>query len=343
MSTEPPDLWAVVPFANTYARTVNQRRVSWGRLVKTLTTFRVHQDKQQVPAWSPVEYIAGSTRGSAGVRSLSCLVLDYDSGKATIEDARAAWGSWPGILHTSWSHTPEHHKFRVILPLWRPVPVEDWPGVFAWAESWTRTVSNPDHPMTPAEYERAKWIKTIDPACKDPGRIFYVPAVRADDWPQHAEWWIPKDRPGVFLGRYEPWARHLKEYKARRARIEARRAAPPPPRRRKAAVQLRQDREQVRTSPQRRRELGEALGGRISGDQVRKVPCPQCGRASVWWVINPTTKTTASCDHLNSCGWFGQLEQLTGEIKHSGRADTAGQHMATVEQPTPRGRGSGLG
>ena len=309
---KPPNLWAVVPFANTFDRKVNQRRASWGRLVNTLTTFRVCDSKKNVPAWSPAEYIAGKTRGSAGVRSLSCLVLDYDNGKATIKDARSAWGSWPGILHTSWSHTPEHHKFRVILPLWRPVPAEDWAGVFAWAESWTRTTDTPNKEMTQAEYERAAWIKTIDPACKDPGRIFYVPAVRDEDWPNHAEHWLPQDRPGVFLGRYEPWARHVQEHRERRARLEARRVAPPPPRRRKAAVQMRQDKEQIRTNPQRRREIGQALGGTIAGEQVRKVRCPQCG------------------------GWYGGLEQLTGESASSDRANRAGKRMAASQQPTPR-------
>ena len=310
MNTDPPDLWAVVPFRNTYDRQIDQRHATWGRLVKTLTSFRVCDNKLNVPAWSPAEYIAGKTRGSAGVRALSCLVLDYDSGVACIENARKAWGGWPGILHTSWSHTEEHHKFRVIMPLWRPVPAEDWPGVFAWAESWTRTTATPDKVMTDEEFRRAKWIKTIDPACKDPGRLFYVPAVRSEDWPRHAEAWIPQDRPGVFLGRYEPWAIHLREYRERKARRDARLIAPRPPKRRKAAVQMRQDRDQLRTDPITRRDLGITLGGRISGDQVRKVPCPQCGRPSVWWVINPESKHSASCDHLNSCGWYGQLEEL---------------------------------
>lgn len=328
MNTEPPDLWAVVPFAHTYAKQVNQKQATWGRLVKTLTTFTVHQDKLKVPAWSPAQYIAGQTRGSAGVRALSCLVLDYDSGVATIEDARRAWGSWPGILHTSWSHTEEHHKFRVIMPLWRPVPAADWPGVFAWAESWTRTTATPDKPMTPEEYRQAKWIKTIDPACKDPGRIFYVPAVRSEDWPRHAESWTPADRPGVFLGRFVPWQRHLDEYRERQARREARRAAPPPRRRRKASVQLRQELNQLRTCPSTRQALGISLGGKITGDQVRRVVCPRCRRPSVWWVINPESKTTASCDHLNSCGWYGQLEELQHTTMRRGGEDDAGAGAA---------------
>ena len=326
-----PELWAVVPFPNTYARDIRQTRATWGKLVETFTTFKVRESKAKLPAWSPAIYKEGATRGSAGVVALSCLVLDYDNGKATIEDARAAWGAWPAILHTSWSHTAEHHKFRVILPLWAPVPAEDWPGVFRWAESWTRTTDTPGHEMSPEEYSRAAWIHTIDPACKDPGRIFYGPAVRAEDWPRHAESWVPADRPGVYLGRYVPWDRHLKEYREQRARIDARKAAPPPTRRRKASVQLRQDRDSLKTCPHTREALGVALGGQVRGEQVRKVPCPRCGRAAVWYVINPLSRVSASCDHRNSCGWYGQLEQLKQGGDQNGSSSGSGVEAKGID------------
>ena len=63
----PPELWAVVPFPNTYAREVRQTRATWGKLVETFTTFRVRESKAQLPAWSPAIYKEGATRGSAGL------------------------------------------------------------------------------------------------------------------------------------------------------------------------------------------------------------------------------------------------------------------------------------
>lgn len=68
-------------------------------------------------------YIKEGTRSNASVLWVTCLVYDFDNAVAgrdcTIEqvlallDARAA----EYTLHTTYSHTPERHKFRVILPL----------------------------------------------------------------------------------------------------------------------------------------------------------------------------------------------------------------------------------
>ena len=309
--TDTPSSWAVVPFKGLFDQRVNQRQASWGKLIETLTTFRVCEDKQTAPLWSPAEYQAGTKRGSQGVRALSCLVLDYDSGVSRIENARRAWGGWPGILHTSWSHTDEHHKFRVIMPLHRPVPVEDWGGVFAWAESWTRTVADPAHEMSLKEYRAAEWIYTVDPACKDPARMFYVPAVSSRDSPAYATHWVDEERPGVFLGCYNPWSRHVKAHRAQQAAIKARRSAPPQRTAyRNPAVSRRAKDSALKTCPHAREALGVELGGKVSADRVGKVTCPQCRRPGVWWIINPTTRVTAQCDHINSCGWYGHLDAL---------------------------------
>ena len=308
--------WAAVPFRNTWDREVRQRALSWAQLVEVFTTFQTSPDgtKKQIPAWSPAIYKEGTTRGKANVEGLSCLVLDYDEGKITIPEAIAAWRWRAGILHTSWSHTEEHHKFRVILPLDEPVSVEDWPGVFAWAARYTRQCTNPE------EVERlediattAKWTHTIDLQCKDPGRIYYVPAVQGEDSPRYAEAWeadvlAQEDGPGPFLGVYEPWGRHVKAYRAQRAERE--RPPAPPVRIAKASVRHKEKARRLRTDPGTRERLGPYLGGRIVGDAVRGVLCPRCGRSTVWWLIDPDTKASASCNHSNSCGWYGSLVEL---------------------------------
>lgn len=57
------------------------------------------------------------------VESVSCLVLDYDSG-ATIESVQEQLKDVIHVGYTSFSHSPERHKFRVIIPLSRPVPAD---------------------------------------------------------------------------------------------------------------------------------------------------------------------------------------------------------------------------
>jgi hypothetical protein len=99
--------------------------------------MRVHaraSAKRELRLWSPALYREGDIeRGSEGVTHLSCLVLDYDSG-VRIEDALALWQDYFHCMHTTWSHTPEHPKFRVIFPLSVPVPAAQWETLWRWAE-----------------------------------------------------------------------------------------------------------------------------------------------------------------------------------------------------------------
>ena len=299
--------WDVVAFSSTWDTTVHQRTASWDRLVEVLTTFRTHHgDKMALPGWSPARYTEGATRGKDGVQALSCLVLDYDDG-TTIEEALQAWQWRPGILHTSWSHTEEHHRFRVVLPLAQPVAAADWPGVFAWADRWTRRCTNEEALQVPEDYHRATWQSTIDQKCKDPGRFYFVPAVRAEDWPRVATSWRPA---GGYLGTHLPWSRDLARYKAEQAR-RAQRPRLPPRERVTSNVADKRIRYRLQWSPAARVRLGERMGGKGQGDRVRGGPCPGCGRAEVWWFITPDRKTRAECNHTGqSCGWTGSLMEL---------------------------------
>ncbi len=89
--------------------------------------------KRDLRLWAPALYPPQSRRGSDNVLHVSCLVLDYDKGLPASE-ALPAWESWFHVAHSTWSHTPEKHKFRVILPLACPVRAEDWRRVWSWAE-----------------------------------------------------------------------------------------------------------------------------------------------------------------------------------------------------------------
>lgn len=130
--------------------------------------------KRDLRLWSPALYRPGrSKRGSENVTHVSCLVLDYDDG-TPIADASVTWSAFFHIVHTTWSHTAEHPKFRVVMPLAFPVPAEDWGKVWSWAEELAR-------------FE-------IDPAMKSPAATYALPAVPHRDWPREAF-----SRPGAIL------------------------------------------------------------------------------------------------------------------------------------------------
>lgn len=66
----------------------------------------------------------------------------------------------------------------------------------------------------------------------------------------------------------------------------------------------------LRLDPSAREALAVQLGATIMGGHARKVRCPQCADASVWWVVGGTGY--AKCSHLNSCGWLGPLTSFLG-------------------------------
>jgi hypothetical protein len=89
------------------------------------------------------------------------------------------------VLHTTWSHTPEHHKARVVFPLSEDCPRDQWLEVWQCAERWAAT-----------------WGAIIDPACKNPSRLYFLPAL-----PGGEAWEIARInfRAYCFCGRLLPW------------------------------------------------------------------------------------------------------------------------------------------
>lgn len=306
----------VCTFRHAKSARPDLRRISWPALRASLTRFRpVDQTpylcvergcygsrapldagpcpkcgaetsaKLGTACWSPATYPPGVNRGRSRVLAVSCLVLDYDDG-TTIEAARQTWERWPAVLHTSWSHSDEHHKFRVTLPLLRPVVAAGWPRVFQWA---------------------LDQAPTIDTQCKDPSRIYFVPS-HPIGAPERAEVWKGA---GAMLDLDPAELSETPEEYARRTR------KPPKP------VQIwstmtptqarRQLSERIKTDEHARRAIADRLGAVISEGatpRADRIPCPSCGRPSVHYLLIPGSWNGARCSHRESCGWAGWVDQL---------------------------------
>jgi len=234
-------------------------------------------DKLALPAWSPAIF-EGDRRSKAGAISLDLLVLDYDDG-TPIADAVSRWCRWPGLLHTSWSHTPEVPKFRVVLPLRSPIPAAGWAQAWSWAAQHSG--------------------RSIDPACKDPSRIYFASAIPAGgestfyatSWGMGRPWLrIPWEQVALPKPKaVKPWRPLPGHYPP--AECDAARAA-------------------LLRLPEKRLALGAALGGQVRGERVTRARCPSCSRRSVWWIVEPDRWWGAKCDHQNSCGWAGPLREV---------------------------------
>lgn len=115
-------------------------------------------DKAHLPLWSPARYAPDATRrGNAGVVSMSCLVLDFDTGAAPA-DTLSGW-PWLHAWYASYSWADDSPRWRLVVPLASDVPVAHWPAVWTWAR------------------ERAPHL---DRACSDPARAYYLPCEQAE-------------------------------------------------------------------------------------------------------------------------------------------------------------------
>jgi hypothetical protein len=131
-------------------------------LTKLLTTFQEVPDKKLARCWSPTRYAAdANTRGNIGVEAVSCLVFDLD--RVPPDPKRLEHVHWIG--HTTWSHRSESPRWRVVVPLARPLPSA------TWADVWQRA--------------RAALCPEADPACKDPSRAYWVPSNAPGVQPEH--------------------------------------------------------------------------------------------------------------------------------------------------------------
>jgi predicted P-loop ATPase len=109
----------------------------------------------QHPGWSAAVFDPPQ-RKLENVRSVHAVVLDYDSGEA-IDSAAETWADYYGFIHTSRKHTEEHNRFRVILPLSRPV------SKFEYSALWQAI----------QDHAGGK----LDPAPKDASRFWYTPGI----------------------------------------------------------------------------------------------------------------------------------------------------------------------
>jgi P4 family phage/plasmid primase-like protien len=129
--------------------------VSLDKLIAGLSTFKERAEKDG-RLWSPTLYKDGTTRANENVEAISCLVLDMDGGFDP-QDFLESWREWTYVVHSSYSSTPEHPKWRAVFPLSRLVPAEQW------EEVWARLV-------------QALSYGIADPARKDAAGMYFTPS-----------------------------------------------------------------------------------------------------------------------------------------------------------------------
>lgn len=272
---ESPYYW---PKKDTWVYPKQPKTISttWTSLIKSLTRYQKTPDKRLSRLWSPARFKEGETRKATNVVDVSCLVWDFDDGISWQKAARP-WSDFNHVIHASYSHTEEHHKFRIVIPFERPVTAADWSVV--WKVSHKRALSCGESP---------------DVKCSDPSRMYYVPTCPLDS-----------DCHFTHVNHTGEWYTVTASEK-----VKARKPIAQPAVSWKARQRLNKGRANYRADTQARLDLAQRLGAQIDANRAHKIKCPKCNAQSVWYLLNPETRYTASCNHQNSCGWFGPLDEL---------------------------------
>lgn len=145
--------YTVSGFDNEKSRTPIIKEYSWAEFVELMGKDRPYDQKKGGPCFSPVAYKPGASRGLAGVDAVTMAVFDFDGG-VTVDQMKARFSGYRYMLHSSYSNTAEKPKFRVIVPLSRPVTPEQWGGLW--------------------EVINEQFGGFNDPAVKDASRIYYL-------------------------------------------------------------------------------------------------------------------------------------------------------------------------
>jgi hypothetical protein len=141
-------------FSDQFDTEPSMKNPRYRSIIECFEHFEERREKGGT-AFSPVSY-SKPRRGNDNVESVTLALVDYDDG-TTIADAQERFGAFEFLLYTSFSHTPEHHRFRVLFPLEKAIPAADWDC--AWQHL-------------------AKLAPGLDESCKDLARIYYLPTHR---------------------------------------------------------------------------------------------------------------------------------------------------------------------
>lgn len=161
-------------------KSLNQENATWEELLlllsgkgeflrrgyMTLSEYRVAPDDARKAdkdgrAWIPCSVIDTSGRRiQENIDLAYLLVLDIDTGMS-LDDVKSRITGFEAVIHSSYSHTPEKPKWRVVLPLAAPIPAAQIGTVF--------------------DHFQEKFDGLLDSSCgHDPARLYYLPSCPKD-------------------------------------------------------------------------------------------------------------------------------------------------------------------
>lgn len=264
------------------------------------------------PLFAPAKFKQQSSRKDSNVVNVTMLCFDIDNGTKYKEPDHFKY-DW--ISYTTYSHTEEKHKWRLLIPLEKPVISSEWG--YAWKAACDLFYEIfPDY----------KGKKCLDPTCKNSSRMYYFPAyhpARVDSkrlacslkgklYTLNYDYIIKEEE-----RKKREVESFLKFQKAKREFERKNRNSHP-----SHTDLVREAKIGYATSSSDRAVLADRIGCSIQGDRATGFTCPDCGRSdATYFYITPVVvrsskgrlvgvNAMAYCGHKQSCDMAISLYDL---------------------------------
>lgn len=191
-----------------WEKTWRRRETSWGRIVaklkdptrtpETVKEYHAMPKSQRADIKDVGGFVGGALKGGRRVKGAvawrQLVTLDLDSGKPgeePMEDLRMLYGC-EALLYSTHSHTPEKPRWRLVLPLSRPVGADEYVAVSRrlagdlGIEAFDDSTFAPERlmywPSCPSDGQYV--FERVEGEWLDPDAVLR----RYDDWHDSAEW-----------------------------------------------------------------------------------------------------------------------------------------------------------
>jgi hypothetical protein len=145
-------------------------QTSWAKFSSSFSQHKVVSHKESAPLFSMNVYKEGGSRGNESIDFMSGAVLDFDGKHAhakTLNEVLPCFESYAWLAYTTFSHTPENPRFRIVLPFEKSVSPQLYREyIFPAIKAYLQRMLKCDD------------LKELDNASEKPSQIFYVPCAK---------------------------------------------------------------------------------------------------------------------------------------------------------------------
>lgn len=274
-------------------------------------TSREYTKKEDCPLFIPALFDDTNQRKNDNTLSVTMIVVDIDGKDYKLPfpkpdfyvgDKKFQNQDFTFFAYSTFNHTQDLPKWRMIIPLLEPIPVDVWTNggweaaMYFFLITFFNDLAYADGAT---DYEFKKYI---DSSCRNPSRAYYYPSHPIGGTPLRYQRIGKKIHPDDIMC-YR--ALYQKTFKKRKYKPVIKTS--------NYSDNETKLKNSLRCNSDARKDFATRYGLHLRNqgspsEAAIKWDCPNCGRSDTTYFY--IEGSGAFCGHLNSCGWSGSLYEL---------------------------------